>query len=142
MEVQSGPDFDSLRNEILELHEALIEAHFNKNVDFLVGDLSENFFSVSNGEIRRPTTEEVRSNFETYLGTTTFTEYRDLHEPLIDFSDDGSLAWSVVQVKVGGKRTGDDGSERELDFTCAWMTLYRRLGDKWVRLGEVSSVKH
>jgi len=130
-----------MKKEILGLHEAAIKAHFEKDVDFLVGDLSEDFFLVSNGEIRRPTVEEVRSNFENYLSGTTFTEYRDLREPLIGFSDDGSVAWSVVQVKVAGKRTGDDGSEGELDFTCAWITLYRKRGDRWVRLGEVSSFK-
>jgi len=45
-----------------------------------------------------------------------------------------------VQVKVEG-RTVDDGSERDLDFTCAWITLYRRRGDKLIQLGEISSFK-
>lgn len=81
-----------MKKESLGLHKAVVKAHFEKDVDFLVGDLSENFFSVSNGEIRRPTAEEVRSNFENYLRGTTFAEYRDLREPLTGFSDDGSVA--------------------------------------------------
>jgi hypothetical protein len=68
-------------------------------------------------------------------------EYRDLQEPIIEFSDDGSVAWSVVRVKVAGIRVMNDGTERELDFICAWIALYRRQNDKWIRLGEVSSFK-
>jgi hypothetical protein len=77
-----------------------------------------------------------------YLDHTTFTEYRDLQEPIIGFSKDGSVAWSIVQVKVAGKRTLNDGTERDLDFTSAWITLYERHADKWIRLGEVSNFKY
>ena len=136
---EGTPDFEALRREILDLHKATIEAHWDKDVDFFVRDVSEDYFSVSNGEVGHPTAEEVRSTFS-YLNNTTFTEYRDLREPMIGFSDDGSVAWSVVQVKVAG-RTVDDGSERVLDFTCAWITVYRRRGDRWIRLGEMSSFK-
>jgi len=138
---QSNPDFDVLRSEILDLHKSTIDAHLNKNVDFFVQDLAEDFMSVSNGEIHYPPKEEIRSKFSSYLTNTTFTEYRDLTEPIIGFSKDGSFAWSVVQVKVAGKRTMDDGSEGDLDFTCAWITLYERQENKWIRLGEVSNFK-
>jgi hypothetical protein len=128
-----------MKSEILALHKALIDAHLNKDVDFLVRDLCEDFVSVSRGEIGRPTKEEVRESFSDYLNNTTFTEYRDLCEPIVGFSRDGSLAWSIVQVKVAGRRRMSDGSEREMDSTWAWLTLYERQGEKWIRLVEVST---
>ena len=137
---EDTPDFDLYREEILGLHRATIEAHLEKDVGVLVEGVSEGFFSVSKGDVNHPTIEELRSSFGGYLDSTTFTEYRDLREPLIGFSDDGSVAWSVVQVRVAG-RTREGGSERDLGFTCAWITLYRRVGEGWVRLGEVSSFK-
>jgi hypothetical protein len=137
----SPPDFEALRSEILELHKSTIEAHLNDNVDFLVQNLSGDFMSVSNGEIDYPTKEEIRSGFSSYLNNTEFSEYTDLREPVIGFSKDGSVAWSVVQVKVAGKRMMDDGNERDLDFTCAWITLYEREGSRWIKLAEVSNFK-
>ncbi|MHA2298604.1 MAG: hypothetical protein ACXADA_21435 [Candidatus Hodarchaeales archaeon] len=134
-------DFESLRSEILAYHNAFIEAHLNKNVDFFVQDIADEYFSVSYGEIRKPTKEEIKSLFTNYLNNTVFTEYRDLSEPIINFSEDGSMAWSLVQVKVKGKQTVENESERDLDFICAWITLYKRQDDKWIRLGEVSSFK-
>ena len=137
----SQPDLEALRSEVLELHKSAIEAHLNNHVDFLVQNLSDDFISVSNGEIEYPTEEELRSEFSSYLDNTTFSEYADLREPIIGFSKDGSIAWSIVQVKVAGKRKADDGSERDLDFTCAWITLYEREDGRWMKLAEVSSFK-
>ncbi len=138
---QSSPDFEVSRKEILDLHKKTIEAHWNKDIGFFVKDISEDYMSVSSGEIRNPTKEEITSQFSNYLNNTIFTEYRDLREPIINFSKDGSIAWSVVQVKVAGKRIMDDRSERDFDDTWAWITLYKRQGDKWIRLGEVSNRK-
>ncbi len=130
-----------MKSEILALHQALIDAHLNKDVDFFVRDLSEDYMSISHGEILKPTKEEIRVTYDSYLNNTEFTEYRDLCEPIIGFSQDGSIAWSIVQVKLAGKRTMDDGSERDMDSTWAWLTLYERQGDKWIRLLEVSNAK-
>ncbi len=138
---QRAPDFEALRSEILELHKATIDAHWNKDVDFFVKDLADDFLSVQNGEIQRPQKDEIIARMSDYLNHTTFSEYQDLQEPIIGFSKDGSVAWSIVQVKVAGKRTMDDGTERDLDFICAWITLYERQGDKWIQLGEVSNFK-
>ena len=135
----TDPDFDQLRSEILEIHIEEIKAHLNKDVDFFIKNISESYVSVSRGEIRRPSKDEIKLQFSNYLNNTTFVEYRDLQEPIIEFSDDGTFAWSIVRVKVVGIRRMNDGTERELDFICAWITLYRRQNDKWIRLGEVSS---
>ncbi|UCE19995.1 MAG: nuclear transport factor 2 family protein [Gemmatimonadota bacterium] len=138
---QSRPDVEALRSEILNLHKTLIDAHWNKDIDFFTENISEDYFSVGNGEIRKPTKEEITTQVTNYLDNTTFTEYRDLREPIIGFSNDGSVAWSLVQVKVAGKRTTEEGTERDLDFTCAWITLYERQDNTWLRLGEVSTFK-
>ena len=136
-----NPNFEVLKSEIIALHEKEIKAHLNKDVEFFVQDIAEDYIAVSYGEIRKPTIEEIRSQFTSYLNNTDFRRYEDLREPIIRFSKDGSLAWTILQVVVKGKRTRDDGSEKNLDFTCAWITLYKRQDDKWIRLTDVSSFK-
>jgi len=135
----SDSDIEKFRAEILALHKQTIDAHWKKDVGFFIQDISDNYFSVNNGEIRRPSKEEITRQFTDYLSNTTFTEYRNLQEPIIGISNDGSLAWSLVKVKVAGKRRTENGTQRDLDFTCAWITLYARQGKKWIRSGEVSS---
>lgn len=138
---RSGPGVDELRAEILSLHKKSIDAHWKKDISFFIKDISDDYFSVGNGEIRKPIKEEIRAQFSDYLKRTTFREYRNLQEPIIGFSKDDSLAWSIARVKVAGRSSRDDGSESELDFTCAWITLYERRGNEWLRLGEVSSLQ-
>ena len=134
-------DFDLLKEEILSLHKASIAAHLEKNIPFFTQDVSDDFVTVSRGEISKPTKEETNIMFTNYLENTEFSEYRDLQEPIIGFSKDGSMAWSIVQVKGIGKRKIEDGTIADLDFVSSWMMLYERQGDKWVKLVNASSFK-
>jgi ketosteroid isomerase-like protein len=135
--MKAGPNLEAIKREILSLHEADIKAHLDKDVDHLVQGQSTSFVSVHSGEIRRPTPEETRAALARYLGSTTFTEYRDLVEPVVGVSPDGSTAWSIVQVRVTGAKTGGE----PIDFTCAWITLYERQGGAWKRIVEASTFK-
>ncbi|MBP1766164.1 MAG: hypothetical protein H6P98_279 [Candidatus Aminicenantes bacterium] len=136
-----GPDFEMLRRQILELHRQTIGAHWNKDAGFFAKSMADGYFAVRNGEIQKPTREEIKAEYERYLGSTTFTDYRDLQELVIGFSKDGSVAWCVVQVRVAGRDREESGAENDFDLTWAWITLYGRKGDGWVWLGEASNFK-
>jgi len=136
---QSRPDTDVLKSEILDFHKKFIDDHLNKNIESFVEDYAEDYIFVAQGEIGYRARDEFTSSFKNYLNSTTFTEYRDLQEPVIGFSKDGSMAWSIVKVKVAGSRNMEDGSTKDFDVTYAWITLYERQGDKWIRTVEVST---
>lgn len=136
-----SPDLEALREEILDLHQKTIDAHWQKDVGFFAEHMAEGYFAVNNGEIRQPAREEVTAEYERYLRSTTFKEYRDLRQPIIGFSKDGSVAWSIVQVKVAGRGLDDSGEEKDFDLTWAWITLYGRTEGRWTWLGEASSFK-
>ena len=42
-------------------------------------------------------------------------------------------------VRVAGARTADDGETASYDTLWAWLTLYRRDGDTWQRIVDVST---
>lgn len=131
-------DHEKLREEILNIHRSLIAAHLNKDPDHFKGSTSDDFLSVSRGEIRKRTRAEVEAGLKEYIENSKFTLYRDVCDPIIGFSDDGSLAWSIVQVEVRGSKL-DTGEV--IEFTCAWLTLYKRKGADWMKLAEVSTFR-
>jgi hypothetical protein len=138
---QSSPDFDELRLEILEIHDEFIDAHLNKNADYIANTVTEDYMFISNGAIRKPTKEETKTQFTRYLNNTTFSEYRYLGEPVVGFSDDGSLAWSVAKLKVVAKQKMGDGTESAYESVYAWTTIFKRDGNGWLRLSETSTNK-
>ena len=103
-----------LEQELLDLHKVNIAAHLEKDVDFFVKNISDDYFSVSWGDIRHPTKEEIITQFTNYLGSTEFEEYRDLIDPIIKVSDDGSLGWSIVKVMILAVRE-IEGIKHEID---------------------------
>lgn len=133
------PDLEQSRLEILALHQSLIQAHLDKDAAFLARPTAEDYLSVARGEVRPMTAADVEAMLAPYLAQTEFSHYEDVAEPIVGVSDDGSLAWSIVQVRVAGTRTGGGGEAQDFDTLWAWLTLYRRDGDEWQRIADVST---
>jgi len=135
------PGFGELREGLLSFHQAFIKAHVENRPEFFIENKAEGYVNISRGELLRPTDTETLEAMTDYLGNTTFTEYRILDEPKLGFSRDGSVAWSIFQLKVAGTRRLPDGSERTFDDTWGCLFLFERRGDQWVRLAEASNLK-
>lgn len=136
---RKGVDKEELKAELLTIHQDLIRAHLTNDPSFSVQTILENFASVKDGEITFPDRDEVLSGINDYISNTTFSEYRDLQEPVIGLSEDGTVGWVIARVSVQGERKLNDGAMREISFICSWMTLYRRVNGRWVTEAEVST---
>jgi ketosteroid isomerase-like protein len=132
-------DTESIQQEILDLHRSFIQAHLDKDAAFLAAPTADDYLSVARGEVTPMDADEVEKILAPYLAATEFSHYEDVAEPFIGVSDDGSLAWSIVQVRVAGERTGNDSTVSSFDTRWAWLTLYRREGDGWKRIADVST---
>jgi len=88
-----------------------------------------------------PAAAEVLAGLKESIGHASYSEYGDLREPIIGISRDGTMAWSVVQVRVQGDRSLADGSSRKIDFVCAWLTVYEKTSAGWKVKAEVSTFK-
>ena len=129
----------ALIDEIAAFHRASIEAHLDNRPDVLIDDLHDDFVRVSWGEIQHPSRSELREMFAAYLGSTEFTNYELLSEPLIRISKDGTMAWSAAETRVAGTRRMPDGSDASFDSIWAWINVYERRDGRWIRVGEASN---
>jgi hypothetical protein len=102
------PDFGALRREIREYHGTFIDAHVNNRPGFFVEGFGDEYVNVSRGELLRQTKGETLEMFTDYLANTRLSEYCLLGEPVIGFSADGSVAWSIFRLKVAGTRATAD----------------------------------
>ena len=134
---QSNSDME----EILKLHQALLESHIRSDVDGVLAAESEQLVVVSGGKVEFPTKAERFHQFERYLNSVEFDEYRDLVSPIVRVSDDRTLGWLIAQVKIAGRQTTSDGEQIPVDAIWAWIELYEKHDSRWIRVGEVSNVK-
>lgn len=123
------------------LHEKVLDAHRESNVELLLEDEAAEYVVANRGAITRPSVDERRTQLGSYLGRTTFKEYRDVTEPIVRVSSDGSLGWVIVQVQASGIQTTPAGQKEPLEFVSAWIELYEKRDGRWVRVGNVSNFK-
>ncbi|MGH9868740.1 MAG: hypothetical protein ACREAA_11330 [Candidatus Polarisedimenticolia bacterium] len=124
-----------------ELHEKVMRAHRLSDVELLLKDESADYVVANRGEISRPTLQERRERLGPYLRSTVFEEYRDLTDPVVKVSGDGTLGWVIVQVEARGSQTNAEGGKTPLEFVSAWIELYEKRDGRWLRVGNVSNFK-
>ena len=116
---------------ILKMHHSQREYHFNKDSIAFANQLSKNFISVNRGEISKPTKEATISRYNNYFSSVEFVKWDDVTEPIVKFSDDGSVAYTIVDkiITITYKNEKDSLVEEETRF--AWTTIYKKYDGEW-----------
>jgi hypothetical protein len=119
------------KNKILKLHNAQRDYHFNKDSIAFANQLSNNFISVNKGRISFPKKEETISRYNGYFSSVEFVKWDDVTEPIIKFSDDGSMAYTIVDKIVVVTYKDENGNTAEGETHFAWTAIYKKYGDEW-----------
>ncbi len=90
----------SAKAELLAIHQAARQAHFNRDVDFIVAGMGPEFITVHEGNIRVMSREDVRKQFTEYFRSAEFSAWDDLEPPIIRISPDGKMGWMIVRVRI------------------------------------------
>ncbi len=139
VEAQSRTDLQKEKSELLRMHKADREAHFNTDVEALLNHGSESFIAVSNGKIYRATKADERKQFEGYFKDAKYYEWDDLEEPIVRISADGSMAWMITRVSVRRSQKDAAGTERQQRFIYAGIMTYEKRAGRWLRVANVST---
>ena len=119
---------------LLEMHREILRDHLENDLDGWMATESADYVSANRGEVSHPTIEERRQRLQPYLDSTEFSSYRDLIDPIVRVSDDGTLGWVICQVEVEGAQGGE-----EFSMVWAWIELYAKENGEWRRVGNVSN---
>lgn len=127
--------------QLLALHEEVLRAHRESNVELLLAAEEDDYVVANRGEISRPDRKARREGLGPYLRQTRFSQYVDKVPPIVKVSSDGSLGWVIVQVEARGEQTTSAGGVKPLEFVSAWIELYEKRNGRWFRVGNVSNFK-
>lgn len=128
-------------NQLLALHQAVVKAHLERDVEAILKDETDDYLVASRGEISRPTKADRRKRLGPFLQATHFEVYRDEVDPVVRVSDDGTLGWVVVQIYAKGIQMMSSGQSHPIEYTSAWIELYEKRKGRWFRTGNVSNFK-
>ncbi|MEM9548974.1 MAG: nuclear transport factor 2 family protein [Bacteroidota bacterium] len=125
------PDLELAKQEILELHRLQRDYHFNKDSIAFANQLSDDFISVNKGVVSTPKRSETIARYNNYFSSVEFLEWDDVSEPIIRFSEDGTLAYTIVDKIVKVKYESENGEPQEGETHFAWTAIYRKIGKEW-----------
>lgn len=119
------------KEKILALHHAQRDYHFQKDSIAFVNQFSDHFISVNNGIISSPTKEETLQRYQNYFSAVEFVKWDDVQEPIIKFSDDGTMAYSVVEKEVAVRYSDRNNKIVEGRTQFAWTAIFRKENNEW-----------
>jgi ketosteroid isomerase-like protein len=127
-------------DELRRLHAREREGHLNKDAALMASLFADDFVSVQDGEVARPSREASRERFERYFSRVAFLAWDDEAEPVIELSADATLATILVRKRVHVTYRDDDGQPAEGLTHFAWVEVWRRHEERW-ELAMVASTK-
>lgn len=133
----AGPSSDA--EELRRIHDALLAAHREGDVEAWMALEASDYVSVNGGRVSFPTLAERRDRRAAYLEDAEFRVYRDLRKPTVKVSEDGTLGWLVAEVEAAGTVTGDEGAREPFHDVWAWVELYEKADGGWRMVGNASN---
>ena len=121
---------------LLTLHDLQRTAHFNRDARLLVSLMSDDFVEIRNGKINTPKKEDLIQRFQAYFDAVTFIEWDDIRPPVVQVSDDATVAYMFVNKRVRLKQ--QDNTEETTIF--AWVSTFLKINDRWLMTSITSSV--
>lgn len=127
----TGFNFSEEKNKIITLHNLQRSYHLHKDSISFANQMSDHFISVNKGKISQPKKSETLTRYNRYFSAVEFLKWDDIADPIISFSEDGSLAYSIVDKEVIITYTDEDGNRVNEKTHFAWTTIYRKYDDEW-----------
>jgi len=134
-------DLEKNRQEIVRLLQQERKAHFANNVDLFISEFADSMISVNKGKVTIAGPVENRKRIEPYFNSVKFIRWDDVAEPIIRISDDGSLAYAVVQKQVILTYPDTLGKPFYDTTNYAWTSIYRKQKGEWKVEANISTTQ-
>lgn len=133
-------DFEAEKQKLLHLHQAQQYAHLQKNVEAFVAQFDQNMLSVNRGKISTLSPAAARPRIQNYFDQVNFKKWADVSPPRIEFSDDGSMAYVVVDKMVVLTYLDEQKNTVEESTHFAWVSICKKQPDgEWKIVCNVST---
>jgi hypothetical protein len=141
--ISCNPKTDLAKEEkqIRDLLQQERKAHFDRNMELFISEFADSMINVNRGVVRTATPEQNKERIGKYFEAVQFIKWDDVAEPVIRFSDDGTLAYAIVQKEVILTYPDSTGKAFYDTANYAWASIYRKQKGGWKVEANISTNK-
>ena len=107
------------------------KAHFDKNVEAFLSNFADSTIQLNHGDIIIASKAEAKKRFTPYFESVTFQKWDDVREPIIELSEDGSMAYAALEKTVVLTYPDTLGKPLYDSANYAWVSIYRKIDNQW-----------
>ncbi|PKP32702.1 MAG: hypothetical protein CVU00_11440 [Bacteroidetes bacterium HGW-Bacteroidetes-17] len=135
-----SPDFEAENQKLLAIHRAQKDAHLNKDVKQFVNLFSNPMISIKRGLITTVTQDAALERFKNYFNSVIIKSWDDIAAPVIDFSEDATMAYMVVDKLVVLTYENEENRTIEETTHFAWVSVFKKQEDgEWKIVCNIST---
>ncbi len=123
---QPKVDKEAEKEKIKSLIASIDEAHFKKDAVQFYAPNTDSWYDIRDGGIRKRLKADIIAGTQDYLDQMEFLELSPQQEPIIEISDDGSLATYAGAVVVRGYL-----SKKPMFWVVSWQSVLKKLEGEW-----------
>jgi ketosteroid isomerase-like protein len=112
--------------KLLTLHREQQVAHLTRNAKQFVGQFADTMISVNRGKIVTVPRDSAMKRFQLYFESVVFKKWEDVHPPVVEFSEDASMAYIVVDKLVVLEYKDGQNKNAEETTHFAWVSVYKK----------------
>ena len=106
-------------------------AHLQTSAERLAAGVADTLISIDEGGITRQPRDSLRAMFARYFEGASYHTWEDVQPPVIQISDDNSLAWVARVVCVDREEPDSGGGRRRRRFVSAYSATFVRREERW-----------
>ena len=140
---QPKVNLEKEKKDIMDYLELAKKANIESDYATWTSLYAKNCVYVMNGEVKNYTRDEIeklsKESFEN--SKVKYTSIEDLSEPIIHISNDGTMAWYIVNSKFNYTYTDSLGNEQSNSAEGASLFILEKEDGKWVEVTGFNSGK-
>lgn len=111
------------------------DAHFESNAEKFLEPMLDSFIEVRSGSYMKLFSKESLPGVQSYFDSMEFLELEDTQEPIVEISEDASMASYIGSIVVKGNLQGDPVFNK-----FSWQSTLRKSQGQWKIIQNVNTV--
>lgn len=124
---------------LLQENETARKAHMLGDAKMLTDGIADTMISLNRGQITKSSNQEIYERFKNYFKNIEYIKWEDLEEPVINISDDGTMAEILYKkiILVRSKNEKDEWEKSAVLF--AWSANHKKINGIWKLISNTST---